>query len=1177
LTLLWNREYYYGSEIEMDSRFPPQKNEIFVHGRSRLPVNMFLFRQAIRGVILLLVVLTGCSLFGLHWFWKNSNELLRQRAQVSLQKLLPGYEIALGAVKFDWNRQINLYDLSIGGAEQPETLVQIPEAILLIDGKLFAESQSIDVQKIHLLNPVVNVSRDQHGRWSWMELPVPKSTKKSLPEWLVDELTVNITIHNAIAANLAALPAATKLRLMKGNFQVIPAGKRQMIAKGSTTLEHAGDIAIDARIDMTHGAWSVEGALKKLNADQKLLELAMRCSPQLQTYVARVHAHIQQTQLARLKPDHTRMPQRTPFRVASQEQVNSTEMEPDNNVDARQGDWQSAEVTEPELGVSAAVDLEFQAAQKANQSSPTFEVRGEIRNGELDNILVPFPLRQINGSLLWNNDEFTARSFAAKNGITEIELDAQVDRLGDGSQAGNLKVACRNLRIDDRLQGYLPETVEQQYDEIRPTGVANMELIANTDDAGEWQLNQFRMTSVQGTVRHQRFPYLIRDVEGTIELKNHSFFYNYQGLAGQQIITLDGSSMLKQIGTKAYFDIRVSDLPIDEEFIAACPDGADEALRLLNLTGQTDIRLQVFREDGGSQFHHTINGNVKNGTIQFKHFPYRMSALQGDVSYSSQTNAWELQNLKARNGAARFGATGRYQVLPKPGRLDVSIDCKSVAIDQQLQAALSWPLTAAWRLLSPSGTMDALVTLGWVPGKPLLVSLPRIQVGNANIKLEPFPIPLSEVNLKGNYTPGRLSLNSFSARHHQMQIRGRGALNLADNGTWQLRFNQFICDDLQTDRVFLRALPIAFRQTVQAMNIKGPISYSGLLEFRGTQRPEDPFTAAWDIETIFANNAMTAGLDINNIHGRSHLRGTWDGQQMKVLGVVDLKSAEVLGHQFTQIKGPFRISGLDLIIGSERLFNNGVDPQNVSLNQRISGNAIDGLFTLDALAKLTEKPSYHAKVTMSQGKLEDYISRYVKQPIKARGLMNGWMDVHGQGDKISDVKGRGQLQISPAALYELPVMAQMFKVLSFVPPDRTAFNYALLDFDILQQQFLFKTIDLVGDAISFRGRGITHFDGRVSLDFYSRLRRSQIPIPILNTLLGQAAQGLVGVQVRGTIYAPIANVKTAPALDETMKRFLSVLESPQTLVPRLAVPSPVAPPQRRSQQSKEPTDPARSR
>ena len=176
------------------------------------------------------------------------------------------------------------------------------------------------------------------------------------------------------------------------------------------------------------------------------------------------------------------------------------------------------------------------------------------------------------------------------------------------------------------------------------------------------------------------------------------------------------------------------------------------------------------------------------------------------------------------------------------------------------------------------------------------------------------------------------------------------------------------------------------------------------------------------------------------------------------------------------------------------------------------------------------------------------------------------MDVSGRGASEDKMTGRGQMRSNPAALYELPVIVQLANLIG--PPDKTAFRYALLDFNIANSQFLFNSIDLVGDAFSMRGRGTARFDGRLNLDFYSMLPRSGLRIPFVSAIVGEATKGWVGVKIRGTTSAPAAKVVPAPQLDEALKRFLGAFGTrPPTNVPRLIIPS-SAPPQRRGQPSR---------
>ena len=103
-----------------------------------------------------------------------------------------------------------------------------------------------------------------------------------------------------------------------------------------------------------------------------------------------------------------------------------------------------------------------------------------------------------------------------------------------------------------------------------------------------------------------------------------------------------------------------------------------------------------------------------------------------------------------------------------------------------------------------------------------------------------------------------------------------------------------------------------------------------------------------------------------------------------------------------------------------------------------------------------------------------------------KGVVNAWLLVNGDGDSAANLKGSGQMLISPAALYEVPVVLEMLNALSslqFAVPNRAAFNYALMSFRIHDEAFEFEPIDLSGDSLALRGRGRVGFGGDVYAGF----------------------------------------------------------------------------------------------
>jgi hypothetical protein len=142
----------------------------------------------------------------------------------------------------------------------------------------------------------------------------------------------------------------------------------------------------------------------------------------------------------------------------------------------------------------------------------------------------------------------------------------------------------------------------------------------------------------------------------------------------------------------------------------------------------------------------------------------------------------------------------------------------------------------------------------------------------------------------------------------------------------------------------------------------------------------------------------------------------------------------------------------------------------------------------------------------------------------------------------------------------MPVMVNLLQALgtlNFSVADSVAFRHALLNFDVKDRNFLFKEIDLIGNAISLRGRGRVDFDSRLSLDFYSKPPRTA---NIVSQLIGGATTSWVNVRVNGTLERPKTHVQPNISLNGALRPFLQAFDPmtrPQMRVPFAGLPGTV--------------------
>ena len=1097
----------------------------------------------------MLLVAAGGGSYGFY-LWNESNERIRKVILAKCEKMFPECDFSLADARFDWNRRLYLYNFTVKAKGQSKSIVSVPEIVVSIDRERFAEWQEIIIQKVRVLGPELDLVRNAEGKWNWQELKPPPKSNQSLPELEIVQATVRVRLDQTDGS-----PAAI-LGLQNADFKLIPSGKRSFLITGLTQVGQAGKLKVDGSWDLDHGVGSFTGEMNDVSSSGELSGLVIGSTPELRLKLARVQTAVS-TYLQSL-PGETPTGQRDPFLLAS------TRRERPSAADAGKPIVPDDGV--PNLGASGTLDVKFQVAVKEPNTEPQFTFQVNVKQGQIENEALPFPLHDLTGRIFWDNERLVLADMVATNGMTRITLDGRFDRKGDISP-GRIEAKIENLAFDDRLRSRLPASLRKIYDSVELRGMADLKGTLLFDGKRTWQPENAVMTLRDCTGRHFKFPYPVEDISGTLTQNGGDIDVKLTGQAGGHPAILVGRIRNPGPTAEVFYKIHADRMSLDDRFVAASPPELQKTLAALNLKGDATADLTVYRPPGANQkFAINVSARLTDASMEFVHFPYRLDKLEGDIKFASADKTWLFENLRAQHGTARLTGTASFVKRQAPGLLQLTLTARNADVDGKLEHALPPALKEMWNQLSPSGRLDLVSKIRWIPGRPVTVSVPEAKLTGGELTLRAFPYPLDEVEASFSYANSRVILKSLKGKHDRTGVRANGGMSWTADGDWRVRLDELIVDDLLLDRLFRRALPTDLRTVIEEIDPAGPISLDGMVEFRGTSNLQVPVTAAWDLQTIHTGGKLTTGVELEKVYGRLSASGTWDGDRVRMTGKIDLDSVEVWDYQFTHVQGPYSIDGSQVIVGSRQIVFPDANSRNrgsVLPEQRVTARAIGGVITLDARVALLEETTYLVKATMSKGRLEQYAARYMTGQKNLQGVMDGWIDVSGRGASNDQMTGRGRLQISPAALYELPVIVQVANLIG--PPDKTAFRYALLDFNIANSQFLFNSIDLVGDTLSMRGRGSARFDGRLNLDFYSMLPQSRFQIPLVSAIVGGATTGWVRVKIRGTTSVPDPKLVPAPILDDTLKGFLGAFGTrPSNNVPRLIIPG--LTPQKRSRQ-----------
>jgi len=561
-------------------------------------------------------------------------------------------------------------------------------------------------------------------------------------------------------------------------------------------------------------------------------------------------------------------------------------------------------------------------------------------------------------------------------------------------------------------------------------------------------------------------------------------------------------------------------------------------------------------------------GSLHDATMVYQPFPYRVENLSGELEFDGLD--WEFRDLQGTHGQAKLTAFGTYKKSRGPGDMQLEITTENAPIDQSLYLALTPQLKELWEQFSPSGTIEKSVTrVSLLEGQPALISLPEIRIKDGSVLCREFPYQLNEIRAEYVYMPAVrntdsawLTIKSFAGRHDQTRITGNGFVEIEPAGGWRFHLDKWNAEDLVPDNSLLRACDSGLREVFSCFDPNQTIDIKGELELRGTGNPKDPITAGWRNWADLSGGKLLLGMDLDDVHGEIFSQGTWDGTWADVDGSVDFSTLTVYEEKrfrLSNVKGPFAMKKGVLTAGVSRVI---ARPTRFVANkeEQITARFLNGDLAINVEARLNEVPEYRVSIDLEGGQLERFAQLYLRSSEKLKGTINGWVTLQGKGESTKAMAGRGQLQISPAQLYELPVIFQVLTQLrSLNPktPDSAAFNYALARFRIGNDRFVFDAIDLVGSQLQLQGRGVATFDGRLGLTFASILQRSmvrrpQVWIPIVTEAAGlfSGVTDLVGVavEVTGTTDNPQTRIIPGRNLDQALRNFFESIR-PLPLTP----------------------------
>ncbi|MEO1497756.1 MAG: AsmA-like C-terminal region-containing protein [Planctomycetota bacterium] len=584
--------------------------------------------------------------------------------------------------------------------------------------------------------------------------------------------------------------------------------------------------------------------------------------------------------------------------------------------------------------------------------------------------------------------------------------------------------------------------------------------------------------------------------------------------------------------------ITADGVPITPQLVAALPDAkAREVIRQLRPRGRVDMRWQADRADAsGARIETQTDVRLAGCGVNYEGFPYDLAGVTGWIRARGKT--WRFEELESRASDGRLLVAGHGGVQPtsRGSRLSLTLRGQGVPLEERLRAALPSDAQAAWQYLLPRGRLnfDALVTHDTGDEKP------RVQISmtpdERSVAIEPafstagYRYRLEQLDGRFDWRDNRLDMTDARAVHGRTAYGCDGVWETDPSGAWRLALERLRADRLAFNHDFLLAAPPGLRAVIAQLEPRGGVDLSDSTLDVYSPAPGAAVQARWKLALACHQVALTAGVPLEALSGVVRLEGGSDGANAATGGTLDLDSVVWNDLMLTAVNGPLHCDDVECVLGE------GVAIKTGGESRRVTARAYGGDVTLNSLVQYGGRPRYGLQMDLANVDVSRVASEWLERPEAVGGRLRGRLEFQGVGASIYGLDGRGDLAIEDADLYELPLLVRLLKVLRNRAPDASAFDVCEASFTQQGKQLEFQRLNLLGDAVSFYGRGRANLDRQLDLEFHTIVGRNELAAPALRSLLGQASQQLLQLKVGGTLDAPEIRREALPIVGDMIEQ-----------------------------------------
>ena len=745
------------------------------------------------------------------------------------------------------------------------------------------------------------------------------------------------------------------------------------------------------------------------------------------------------------------------------------------------------------LGVSGLVDAQATLGFDGKKWTPQVTIRA--KNAGLEPEFFPYPVRNISGDFVYQNDSIVAEKLTGIAGGQKINGALTFSR-AQPRWLMDLKLAADGpIAIDETLLKALsprgsPESSLQKFIlALHPTGTVHLQQghfvrQANQPDSISRSLE---LTFSECAIKYDGFRYPIDDIHGAATIDNdHLLLKDFIGRNDGARIKGYGECQGRNSNLESMeLFFNGYDVSLDEELQLALPKSVRGLWDQLQPSGVLDhVTMKVSRNQTNGPF---------DLRVEITEDREPESHPGGAVSIRPTSLPYQVNDVACN-------------IIYRPGRIDIiSLSGKHEASRLQTEGQCS---------LYADGTWEGLLT--WLP-------MTRLHVDQSLLTCLPpyLKDPLVRLDFRGpvSITAGTTRLSSPPSPADSIVRAWDLDLQIEDGHLGGGRIASGIRGSIALTGENTPGGPMAFGTLdLAALAIKD-IAVTGL---------KGPFA--------FNRQELLFGRDASLWQEKNNLRPTSLGQRTRASSVITAihQSPTMRLEDGSMAQASYRSVIREAV--SNRIDSLGRNTSVPTTNPNavrsvddvipldffdtdIRARTLSGTIFVSGAESLNGQQRSKYRLRLVDADFQGFLVDLGETNTQAKGRLSVQCDLQGALTNTASLEGQGRAWLREANLYELPAMISLFRLLS-VSPGQGAFDSADIQFGIDGDRLPVHEIVLDGDIVSMRGSGWVNMRRELHLDLFANVGRRSLVGSLFRPLSSSKAATLWQIEVNGTTSDP---------------------------------------------------------